>query len=64
MSTNQIALDYARRLADAQFWGFLTLKYEAGRIVHMRREENLKPTEMIELPGKNRGEYDSRANNS
>ena len=53
---SEIALEYARNLANQGFWGFLTLKYEAGTIVHVRKEENLKPSE---LPGKNRGnEYE------
>jgi hypothetical protein len=47
-----LALEYARELATQGFWGFLTLKYENGNIVHVRKEENMKPTE---LPGKNRG---------
>jgi len=53
MSTpNENALNYMWELAEQRFWGFLTLKYEDGNIVHVRREENLKPNE---LPGKNRG---------
>ena len=54
MSTpNDTALDYARSLAASRFWGFLTLKFEDGRVVHIRKEENLKPSE---LPEKTRGE--------
>ena len=49
---NQTAIDYLRTLADQGFWGFLTLKFEHGEVVHLRREENLKPNE---LPGKYRG---------
>lgn len=53
MSTaNQIAIDYLRSLGEQGFWGFLTLKFEHGEVVHLRREENLKPNE---LPGRNRG---------
>jgi hypothetical protein len=47
-----LCLEYARELADQGFWGFLTLKFENGAVVHVRKEENLKPAEM---PGKNRG---------
>lgn len=53
---NQSALDYIQELSECHFWGFLTFKFEDGRVVHIRREENLKPNE---LPGKNRGsQYD------
>ncbi|HZW96132.1 MAG TPA: hypothetical protein VFF64_24520 [Candidatus Eremiobacteraceae bacterium] len=55
-ATNQTAIDYLWTLADQGFWGFLTLKFEHGEVVHLRREENLKPNE---LPGKNRKDYDS-----
>lgn len=53
---NQTAIDYLRNLAEQGFWGFLTLKFEHGEVVHLRREENLKPNE---LPGKNRRDYDA-----
>jgi len=54
-TSNQTAFDYLRSLADQGFWGFLTLKFEHGEVVHLRREENLKPTE---LPGRNRKDYE------
>jgi hypothetical protein len=56
--TNEPALDYARMLAEARFWGFLTLKYEDGRVVHIRKEENLKPNE---LPGTKGGNGHERS---
>lgn len=45
-------LEYLSELANRKFWGFISVKYENGVIVHLRQEENLKPSE---LPGKNRG---------
>lgn len=39
-------LGFLRGLAREQFWGAITLKYEGGRVVHVRREENLKPKEL------------------
>jgi hypothetical protein len=51
-SPNDTALSYIGSLSEQRFWGFLTLKFEGGEIVHVRREENLKPSE---LPGRNRG---------
>jgi hypothetical protein len=50
------ALDYARGLAEEHFWGFLTLKFEDGKVVHLRREENLRPND---LPGRYRGQNDT-----
>lgn len=64
MTPNDSAMTYARNLADQEFWGFLTLKYEAGRIVHMRREENIKPTAMVALSEKNRGKFDTKQHNN
>jgi major membrane immunogen (membrane-anchored lipoprotein) len=54
---NDPAINYIRDLTDQRFWGFLTLKYEDGKIVHVRQEQNLKPSE---LPGKNRGSEHER----
>ena len=48
-------LDYLRNLADQNFWGTVTLKYENGGIVHVRQEENLKPSELSGRPRKNNG---------
>lgn len=49
------AIDYARSLGEEGFWGFLTLKFENGHVVHVRREENLKPKELGQrMPEKDR----------
>ena len=48
--SNQTALDYLRSLADRGFWGMITLKYEAGKVVHVRKEENLKPSDLSGTP--------------
>jgi hypothetical protein len=58
-AANQTAMDYLKSLAEQGFWGFLTLKFEHGEVVHLRREENLKPNE---LPGKNRGNANAIVN--
>lgn len=50
------ALDYLRDLASQKFWGTVTLKFEQGEIVHVKQEENLKPSE---LSGKPRRTYGS-----
>ncbi len=56
-TANETALAYLRTLAGERFWGFIALKFEDGKVVHVRREENLKPSE---LPGKIRGNSDAR----
>jgi hypothetical protein len=50
-------LDYLRELADCRFWGYVGVKFENGQIVHVRQEENLKPSE---LPGRNRSHAHER----
>jgi len=57
-TANPTTFDYLQSLAEQRFWGFLTLKFEHGEVVHLRREENLKPTE---LPKRN-GTISSRLN--
>jgi hypothetical protein len=54
---NEGAIGYLEYLTAEGFWGFITLKFEGGRVVHIRREENLKPNE---LPGRNRGRGNER----
>jgi hypothetical protein len=47
---SEAVLAYLRNLSNQQFWGAVTLKYEGGDIVHIRKEENLKPSSLSELP--------------
>jgi len=51
-AANQTAINYLRSLAEQGFFGAITLKYEAGRIVHVRKEENLKPSDLSGTPEK------------
>lgn len=62
-SQTNCALEYARELAEHGFWGYLTLKFENGSIVHMRREENLKPSEVAVLPERNRSNHNESVSN-
>ena len=55
LESNEKAIGYLSNLGDSGFWGFVTFKFEKGHVVHVRREENLKPHE---LPGTNRGNED------
>lgn len=49
MSTTDAVLNYLRSLSQRGFWGFITVKFENGCPVHLRREENLKPSELPDL---------------
>jgi hypothetical protein len=49
-AATQTAIDYLRSLAERGFWGAVTLKYEAGKVVHLRKEENLKPSDLSGTP--------------
>jgi len=47
---SESVLAYLRSLSNQQFWGAVTLKYEGGEVVHVRKEENLKPSSLSEFP--------------
>ena len=49
-AANQSAIDYLKSLAEQGFFGAITLKYEGGKVVHVRREENLKPSDLSGTP--------------
>jgi hypothetical protein len=43
---------YIEALASGRFWGALTLRFEDGRIVHMKKEESIIPSRLTEDPRK------------
>ena len=45
--TTNAAMNFVADLATQGFWGFVTRKFEAGDIVHIRREENIKPSALL-----------------
>jgi len=45
---NKATSDYINSLGLKHFWGSLTLKFEAGQVVHLKKEENLKPESLSE----------------
>lgn len=47
---NEPIFSYLHKLAETEFWGSMTLKFEGGRVVHIRKEESLKPDELSEKP--------------
>jgi hypothetical protein len=49
-SANEGVAAWLRLLEDQRLWGTVSLKYEGGRVVHVRREENFKPNELSGKP--------------
>lgn len=49
--TNKPVSDYLGQLSQTGFYGTIALKYEGGKVVHLRREENIKPSELWGTPG-------------
>jgi hypothetical protein len=46
------ALDLIRQLVREHFYGALTLKFEAGRITTIKKEQTIKPANLPEQPRK------------
>jgi hypothetical protein len=46
-STNNAALTFVQHLIDSRFWGSISLRLEAGRVVHLYKEESLKPESLV-----------------
>lgn len=52
---NANVLTYIHELGESRFWGTISLKFEGGKIVHIRAEKNLKPSDLCtELSGSRR----------
>lgn len=45
-SPNENALRFIRDLLAGGLWGTITIKIEAGQVVHIRKEQNFKPDEL------------------
>jgi hypothetical protein len=58
-TNNDNTIELLQALREARFWGALTIKFEDGRIVHLRKEENIKPEELL---GELKSKYGSRNN--
>jgi hypothetical protein len=43
-------LDLIRQLSGERFYGALTLKFEAGRITTIKKEQTIKPNDLSEKP--------------
>ncbi len=44
------ALELIRLLSRERFYGALTLKFEAGRITTMKKEQTIKPADLSDQP--------------
>lgn len=43
---NDPTITYIRQLFAERFWGSITIKFENGEVVHLRREESLLPSKI------------------
>jgi hypothetical protein len=50
---------FLQDLAHRRFYGSINLKFESGTLTHIKKEENLKPSALSELPRS----YDRNHNN-
>ena len=39
--------DYIRMLTQEGFWGSLTIRFQSGQIIHLLKEESLKPDQLL-----------------
>ena len=54
------ALELIRKLVRDGFYGALTIKFEAGRIVVLKKEETLKPTDLSGKPRSHNADQDKQ----
>jgi hypothetical protein len=43
-------LELLQRLQAERFFGAVTVKFEAGRVVHIKLEKNIKPNDLSDRP--------------
>ena len=53
------AIELIRKLAHDRFYGALTLKFEAGRITTLKKEQTLKPADLSGKPRNEDGSSES-----
>ena len=54
------AIELIRQLALERFYGALTLKFEAGRITTIKKEQTIKPNDLSEKPRSERVTTETR----
>ena len=50
------AIELIRRLVRERFYGALTMKFEAGKVTTIKKEQTIKPSELPGQPGKRNDE--------
>jgi hypothetical protein len=45
--SNNAVFQYLHGLADSNYWGSVSLRMEGGRIVHLYKEESIKPEALL-----------------
>lgn len=51
LGANEAVERFLRELAGCRFWGTVTVKFEAGKVVHLVEERSFKPSE-LPIPGR------------
>jgi hypothetical protein len=54
------ALELIRQLSRERFYGALTLRFEAGRITTIKKEQTIKPNDLPEQPRSQSDRTDSQ----
>jgi hypothetical protein len=50
MANNNPITQFFDELSNHKFFGSITLKFESGKLTHIKKEENLKPSELSGTP--------------
>jgi len=50
------AIELIRQLVRERFYGALTMKFEAGQVTTIKKEQTIKPSELPGQPGKRNDE--------
>jgi hypothetical protein len=50
------AIELVRQLVRERFYGALTMKFEAGKVTTIKKEQTIKPSELPGQPGKRNDE--------
>jgi hypothetical protein len=58
-SPNQMAVEYLRSLGDQRFWGTVSFRLQSGEVIHILKEESLKPAQLQLIPDHRRDHADS-----
>jgi hypothetical protein len=57
------SIELIHQLQRGRFYGAVTFKFEAGRIVSIKKEETLKPSELPGQPGERKNDEQNERSN-